>query len=315
MFYLYFGFAVIFLVIPCLLFRAVQITLKTEVALTQLNEALKKRNIAAIDMVRLVESRINPKGLPLEEVRKYAKLTAIADKMSDKALNAGLLRDFLASILNSLKKNQELSEDRNFVSACFELRDSEYAVDAAAIKYNGSLFFANRTKANPLIKPFIGIVKFTHREYFSLLKQGRHIQNDSKPDRRVSSLADEFIRALNRDFSLNCSCGLEIHVPPDFSESVVICQLCGSTHNVPDKYERGAESIIKNLPLRPAIPNEASRNEAGKNENMGKGWGILRCTCGKTTQLSPGFAASYVRCPACGNRIVPKKIAPKTASV
>lgn len=309
MFYLYFGCAVIFLIIPWLLFRTVQRTLKTEIALTELNEALKKRNIAALDIVRLVESKANSAGLPLEDVRKYAKLTAIAESMPEKALNAGSLRDSLASFLLSLKKYQALSEDRNFVSACFELRDSEYAVDAAAIKYNGSLFFTNRAKSNPLIKPFIGIVKFPLREYFTVLKQDRTIQAKLKPDLRVSSLADEFIGALNKDFSLNCPCGLEIHIPPDFSEEIVLCQLCGAVHDVPDKYERGAEAIINNLPLHPAISPEASRNEPGK------GWGILRCTCGKTTQLSPGFAASYVRCPACGNRIAPKKIMTKTAAV
>ena len=311
MFYLYFGCAVIFFTVLLLLMRTVQKTLNTENALTELNEALKKRNIAALDIVRMVKSRANSAELPLEEVRRCAKLTAVTEDISGKALNAGLLRDFLASLLHSLKDHPALSEDRDFVSACLDLRDSEYAIDAAAIKYNGYLFFMNKAKANPIVRPFIGLLKLPIREYFAVVQLDKLNPAKIKPDLRVSNLADEFVRALNKDFSLECPCGLEIHIPPDFSEKIIRCQLCGTLHDIPDKYERGAEAIIRSLPANSGIFPEHSGHEGGQT---GKGWGILRCTCGKVTQLSPGFEASYVRCPDCGNRIVPNKIMSKTAS-
>jgi len=116
--------------------------------------------------------------------------------------------------------------------------------------------------------------------------------------------AVDILHRLNGLLFLTCACGLSIKVPPGYKESQVHCPRCGRTLPIPvlaaaagaaaavDAAEN-AEAAHKHT--RPAEPEQplVIRHKPGK-------WQSVRCRCGKTIQLSPSFAATHVRCRACG---------------
>ena len=91
---------------------------------------------------------------------------------------------------------------------------------------------------------------------------------------------------------LRCNCGLEISVPEGYEQSTIRCVRCGSV-----------------LPIPFASPLPVTRGE-GQGEGpplsytrTGRGWESFRCDCGRTIQLSPAFAAPFIRCNHCGRQI------------
>ena len=80
---------------------------------------------------------------------------------------------------------------------------------------------------------------------------------------------------------VRCNCGLEINVPEGYEQDTIRCVRCGSV-----------------LPV-PAATSEPSPQYTRTRQ----GWESFRCTCGRTIQLSPAFAAPSVRCNGCGRQI------------
>jgi len=83
-----------------------------------------------------------------------------------------------------------------------------------------------------------------------------------------------------------CSCGLETSVPEGYEQPSIRCVRCGNILPVP-----GAA---------PAAPNNQVALEYRRSTND---WESFRCTCGRTVQLSPAFAAPHIRCTGCGQQI------------
>ena len=104
--------------------------------------------------------------------------------------------------------------------------------------------------------------------------------------REVADLLDRFAEFL----IFPCACGVRIKVPPDLKRDTLSCPRCGKKHTIP----KAQAASTKGQPA--AAPMRYTR--------QGTGWESFKCSCGKTVQLSPSFAAPSVHCPGCQNHIM-----------
>ena len=88
-----------------------------------------------------------------------------------------------------------------------------------------------------------------------------------------------------------CACGVRIKIPPEFKRPEIPCPRCGRKHPLSS--------------AKPISSGEAkgSNPEPLRYRRTGKGWEDVECSCGKTTQLSPGFAGDSIRCSKCKRTI------------
>ncbi|MFQ5807423.1 MAG: M48 family metallopeptidase [Phycisphaerae bacterium] len=118
--------------------------------------------------------------------------------------------------------------------------------------------------------------------------------------REVTDLLDRMADFL----FLSCVCGVRIKVPPDVKREKLECPRCGREHAIP-----AAELAV----VAAATATAVGRGAPGarrppppppmRYKRTGQGWESFRCACGHTLQLSPSFAASFIRCAECRNRI------------
>ncbi len=103
----------------------------------------------------------------------------------------------------------------------------------------------------------------------------------------IGDLIDRLVRFL----IIPCACGVRIKVPPEFKRDEIPCPRCGRKHPI-----SGAKQLK---------PREQEKNNLGPMQyrRKGTGWESVECSCGKTTQLSPGFQGKYIRCSNCGHKI------------
>jgi heat shock protein HtpX len=94
---------------------------------------------------------------------------------------------------------------------------------------------------------------------------------------------------------LRCNCGLEISVPEGYEQNTIRCIRCGSVLPIPTAESAQTPPASKQAPVPPLIPLQYQRTRTG--------WESFRCTCGRTIQISPAFAAPQVRCSGCGRMI------------
>ena len=277
---------------------------KTATSWNDFKELIIERNTIALSLLKLAENRI-PQGIAVSDnVRKYGKLSAISNTTGERAENAELFRKNLAEFLEISQKSPEIPNDPNFVKVCRELRDVEYRIDTTALKYNNFAFRLNQKIANPITGILTGILKVTEKPYFAVVHSKTPVDQGSKSNTRVRDLADAFILAMDKNSFVTCSCGLDIRIPPDFKHKKVFCQLCETSHDIPDQQLRAIEALIGKTP---SFGNSESPEEVGQTvKKEARGWGVLTCSCGNIAQLSPQFEAPHVRCSSCGNTISPK---------
>lgn len=101
----------------------------------------------------------------------------------------------------------------------------------------------------------------------------------------ISHRADGYVR-------VHCNCGLEISVPAGYEQESIRCIRCGSDIPIPS----AAVPPVTESATPPVLP-------ALQYIRTGTGWESFRCTCGRTLQLSPSFAAPHIRCTGCGQLI------------
>ena len=94
---------------------------------------------------------------------------------------------------------------------------------------------------------------------------------------------------------LHCNCGLEISVPEGYEQDTIRCIRCGSVLPIPTAGTAGPPVTTSQISAPPLIPLQYQRT--------GTGWESFRCTCGRTIQISPAFAAPQIRCEGCGRQI------------
>lgn len=98
---------------------------------------------------------------------------------------------------------------------------------------------------------------------------------------------------------LHCPCGLQVSVPERYERNEINCLRCGSVLPLPAARQAAgaAQPPLERAPARAATAG------ALQYVRQGRGWESLRCSCGRTIQLSPAFAAARVRCGHCGRFI------------
>ncbi|HUK83409.1 MAG TPA: M48 family metallopeptidase [Verrucomicrobiae bacterium] len=89
--------------------------------------------------------------------------------------------------------------------------------------------------------------------------------------------------------SVHCNCGLDIQVPEGYERDTIRCIRCGSVLPVP---------TVAPAPETPAAPGSPLLYTRTR-----QGWESFRCACGRTIQISPAFAAPFIRCNSCGRQI------------
>ncbi len=107
--------------------------------------------------------------------------------------------------------------------------------------------------------------------------------------------AVDILHRLSGFLFLSCACGLQIKVPPTYKEKTLHCPRCSRRHTVPQTAPAAVKERAAKADAREAEPLVFRRR--------GKKWQSFRCSCGKTIQLSPAFAASFVKCRHCGRTI------------
>jgi heat shock protein HtpX len=98
---------------------------------------------------------------------------------------------------------------------------------------------------------------------------------------------------------VRCNCGLEFSVPEGYERDEINCVRCGSVLHLPTAKEMAAAAKAT------AQCESAAATGSGPLQyvRQGRGWESIRCACGRTIQISPGFRAPRVRCTSCGRFI------------
>jgi heat shock protein HtpX len=91
--------------------------------------------------------------------------------------------------------------------------------------------------------------------------------------------------------ALHCNCGMDISIPEGYERNEIRCVRCGSVLPVP---------VASPLPARAEGQGEGPPLLYQRTR---QGWESFRCSCGRTVQLSPAFAAPQILCSGCGRRI------------
>jgi len=100
---------------------------------------------------------------------------------------------------------------------------------------------------------------------------------------------------------VKCDCGMEISVPEGYEGDEITCIRCGSVLLLPAASKTHAAAPAPTAAgLPPVIPSLAPPLQYRR---AGSGWESFRCSCGRTIQLSPSFAASHIHCDDCGRNI------------
>jgi heat shock protein HtpX len=106
---------------------------------------------------------------------------------------------------------------------------------------------------------------------------------------------------------LRCNCGLDISVPEGYEQDTIRCFRCGSVLTIPaaapappvSPTSAALPPVIAGI-TPPVLPTSGSLQFHRTNPSS---WESFRCSCGRTIQLSPSFAASQITCTACGKTI------------
>ncbi len=108
---------------------------------------------------------------------------------------------------------------------------------------------------------------------------------------------NDLLRAVNGFLFVNCSCGLKMKIPPDFSKDSVTCPRCNQINKIPSTELVAAAAVLEEI-------GAGNKTEAGDGElvyhRQSKGWESFRCNCGRAIQLSPAFVGESVKCSDCG---------------
>ncbi|MGA2222307.1 MAG: M48 family metallopeptidase [Verrucomicrobiia bacterium] len=108
--------------------------------------------------------------------------------------------------------------------------------------------------------------------------------------------AMNMIRRAHGYLPIQCSCGLKFSVPEGYEQDHIRCVRCGNLLPVPT-------AVAATEAPAAAPPLIAQVQPPLQYKRDGQGWASFRCSCGRTIQISPGFAAPFIRCANCGRQI------------
>lgn len=127
---------------------------------------------------------------------------------------------------------------------------------------------------------------------------------------------DDVIR-LTEDFGfINCECGMNIKIPPDYKKYEVRCPRCGRVHVLEDKMQtalasmldetvdNGDAAAIINQMIKEDAQQDYSREEKQVYERQGNKWEKIKCRCGADVEISPTFVGKFITCRKCKRKII-----------
>ncbi len=124
----------------------------------------------------------------------------------------------------------------------------------------------------------------------------------------------EVLDLLDRDAGfllLPCVCGVRMKLPPEYASPTITCARCGREHVIPRAEQlRDAPTLVASAGAVTATQRPEATGSSPKPppvmtsyRRKSRDWESFKCGCGQTLQLSPGFSAPAMECPACGRRI------------
>jgi heat shock protein HtpX len=132
--------------------------------------------------------------------------------------------------------------------------------------------------------------------------------------------SEDIIRMTEGYGFINCECGMNIKVPPDFGKFEVKCPRCGRRHVLAEKmqgtlsamFEESADAGAAAPIIREVLENKEEEEQEQPDytvekeqdyERNGIGWQEIECRCGNMVQLSPTFVGKFISCRKCKRRI------------
>jgi len=103
----------------------------------------------------------------------------------------------------------------------------------------------------------------------------------------------------NGYMTVKCDCGLEMNLPERFPDNDIRCIRCGKVLELPTVQQRDAQAQAAQKKTVEAATGAPPLLYTRRTQ----GWESVRCACGRTLQIGPGFVAPYFKCPSCGRVI------------
>lgn len=134
--------------------------------------------------------------------------------------------------------------------------------------------------------------------------------------------AGDLMREFNDFIFLACVCGMRFKLPPEYKHDTVKCPKCSRVNPLPTVQMAqvadavagasggGAAAGIPGVRVATAkaagdaqSPPDSTGPLKVKRDTSG-GWQSIKCSCGKTKSISPGFTGNQVKCGKCRRRIM-----------
>jgi heat shock protein HtpX len=129
--------------------------------------------------------------------------------------------------------------------------------------------------------------------------------------------SDDIIRMTEGYGFIDCECGMNIKVPPDFGKFEVKCPRCGRRHVLEEKMQNTLSAMFEESAdagaaagaiIREVLENKEEEPDYSIEkdqvyERNGIGWQEIECRCGNMVQLSPTFVGKFISCRKCKRRI------------
>lgn len=128
--------------------------------------------------------------------------------------------------------------------------------------------------------------------------------------------SDDVIRISEGYGFVNCECGMNIKIPPEYKKFQVKCPRCGRIHILEDKMQATLSNLLDDnnssealiSPVTESVKKEKEKPDYSAEERQvykktGKGWEKIKCRCGNEVELSPTFVGRFISCRKCGRKI------------
>jgi heat shock protein HtpX len=103
--------------------------------------------------------------------------------------------------------------------------------------------------------------------------------------------------------NVRCDCGLSMSVPERYPGDEIRCIRCGKLLPLPSVQERDKMDAAATTATVERHVAAVANAPPLLYTRRTQGWESFRCACGRTVQISPAFAAPFIRCNNCGREI------------
>lgn len=129
--------------------------------------------------------------------------------------------------------------------------------------------------------------------------KGQAFQSNKKLIRNIN----DFIMAINNYTFINCSCGLKLKLPQNFTLSNIVCPRCGLLYDITSYNEKEKRIDPENEEQNVEVTTD-KEPFIYKRTMQKDDWETFTCPCGKPKQIAPNFNKPYFYCNKCGRKII-----------